>query len=116
MVRGLAHTVLVAEHYTVLSARSAEEALDMARRQTRPIALLLTDMVMPGMGGAQLAAELRALQPNIKVIITSGYSDREGGVLEYSDVQTAFLPKPYTPDSLTKAVLAALDPTLDRSS
>ena len=80
----------------------------MARRQIRPIALLLTDMIMPGMGGAQLAAELRTLQPAIKVIITSGYSDREGRVLDYSDEQTAFLPKPYTPDSLTKAVLAAL--------
>jgi PAS domain S-box-containing protein len=116
MVRGLAHTVLTAEHYTVLAARSGEEALDMARRQTRPIALLLTDMIMPGMGGAQLAAELRILQPNIKVIVTSGYSDREGKVLEYSDSQTAFLPKPYTPDSLTKAVLAALDPTLKGSA
>ena len=115
MVRGLAHTILVAEHYTVLAARSAEEALDMARRQTRPIALLLTDMVMPGMGGAELAAELRNLQPNIKVIVTSGYSDRQGKVLEYSDAQTAFLPKPYTPDSLTKAVLAALAPSLERS-
>ena len=115
MVRGLAHTILVAEHYTVLAARSAEEALDMARRQTRPIALLLTDMIMPGMGGAELAAELRNLQPNIKVIVTSGYSDRQGKVLEYSDAQTAFLPKPYTPDSLTKAVRAALDPSLERS-
>ncbi len=108
MVRGLAQTVLAAQNYTVLSARSAEEALEMARRQIRPIALLLTDMIMPGMGGAQLAAELRTLQPAIKVIITSGYSDREGRVLDYSDERTAFLPKPYTPDSLTRAVLAAL--------
>ena len=113
MVRGLANAVLVAEHYTVLSARSAEEALDIARRQTRPIALLLTDLIMPGMGGTQLAAELKVLQPNIKVILTSGYSDREGQVVEYTAAQTAFLPKPYTPDSLTKAVLAALEPHVE---
>jgi two-component system cell cycle sensor histidine kinase/response regulator CckA len=112
MVRGLASTILSAENYTVLAARSGEEALDIARRQTRPIALLLTDMIMPGMGGAELAAELRMLQPNIKVIVTSGYSDRQGNMLEDSDAQTAFLPKPYTPDSLTKAVLAAFDPSL----
>ncbi len=114
MVRGLATAILSAGNYTVLAARSAEEALDIARRQTRPIALLLTDMIMPGMGGAELAAELRMLQPNIKVIVTSGYSDRQGKVFEDSDAQTAFLPKPYTPDSLTKAVLAAFDPSLER--
>ena len=82
MVRGLAHTILVAEHYTVLAARSAEEALDMARRQTRPIALLLTDMICRGWAERELAAELRMLQPNIKVIVTSGYSDRQGKVFE----------------------------------
>jgi two-component system cell cycle sensor histidine kinase/response regulator CckA len=114
MVRGLANTILSAGNYTVLAARSGEEALDIARRQTRPIALLLTDMIMPGMGGAELAAELRMLQPNIKVIVTSGYSDRQGNMFEDSDAQTAFLPKPYTPDSLTKAVLAAFDPSLEQ--
>ncbi len=115
MVRGLAQTILVAEQYTVLAARSAEEALDMARRQASPITLLLTDMIMPGMGGAELAAELRKLQPNIKVIVTSGYSDRQGQGFDCSDAQTAFLPKPYTPDSLTKAVHAALAQSLEPS-
>ena len=94
MVRGLAHTVLAAQHYTVLSARSAEEALSMPRRQTRPIALLATDMIMPGMGGAQLAAELRTLQPSITVIITSGYADREGRLLEYVGFTHRLPPKP----------------------
>ncbi|GAB1724828.1 MAG: response regulator [Nitrospira sp. CR1.1] len=109
MVRGLAHTVLVAQHYHVLAARSGEEALEMVRRQGRHIALLVTDMVMPGMGGAQLARELRALQPDIKIILTSGYSGRDEPLLKTFDTQMAFLPKPYTPDSLTKAVAAALE-------
>jgi len=109
MVRGLAHTVLVGEHYHVLAARSGEEALEMARRQGRHIALLVTDMVMPGMGGAQLAHELQALQPDIKIILTSGYSDRDETLLKTFDTQVAFLPKPYTPESLTKAVAAALE-------
>lgn len=81
----------------------------MVRRQGRHIALLVTDMVMPGMGGAQLARELRALQPDIKIILTSGYSGRDEPLLKTFDTQMAFLPKPYTPDSLTKAVAAALE-------
>lgn len=110
MVRGLAHTVLVAQHYHVVATRSGEEALEMVRRQGRHIALLVTDMVMPGMGGAQLARELQALQPDIKVILTSGYSGRDETLLKTFDTQVAFLPKPYTPESLTKAVATALEP------
>ncbi len=109
MVRGLAHTVLVAQHYHVWAARSGEEALEMVRRRGRHIALLVTDLVMPGMGGAQLAHELRALQPDIKIILTSGYSDRDETLLKTFDTPVAFLPKPYTPESLTKAVAAALE-------
>jgi signal transduction histidine kinase/CheY-like chemotaxis protein len=109
MVRGLAHTVLVAQHYHVVATRSGEEALEMVRRQGRHIALLVTDMVMPGMGGAQLARELQALQPDIKVILTSGYSSRDETLLNTFDTQVAFLPKPYTPESLTNAVAMALE-------
>ncbi len=109
MVRGLAHTVLVAQHYTVLAARTGEDALQMVRQEVRKVALLITDLVMPGMGGIQLAQALRTLQPDIKVILTSGYSDREDTLLEDLNTETAFLPKPYTPDSLVKAVTAALD-------
>jgi CheY-like chemotaxis protein len=115
MVRGLAHTVLVAQHYHVLAARSGEEALEMVRRQGRHIALLVTDVVMPGMGGAQLARELQALQPDIKVILTSGYSDRDEPLLKTFDTHMAFLPKPYTPESLTKAVAAALESSTQES-
>lgn len=115
MVRTLAHTVLATQDYTVLTARNAEEALAIARTQKNNIALLVTDMIMPGMAGSQLATELRTMQPDIKVIITSGYADRGGEFLECFESRTAFLPKPYTPDSLTRAVLAALDTTLEGS-
>ena len=56
-----------------------------------------------------LANKRRALQPDINVILTSGYSDRDGALLETVDAQMAFLPNPYTPESLTKAVAAALE-------
>ncbi|MBS0171385.1 MAG: response regulator [Nitrospira sp.] len=108
MVRGLAHTVLVAHHYHVVAARCGDEALQLVRDQKRHIALLVTDMVMPGMGGAQLASELQAIQPGLKVILTSGYSERDGLLLQHFDARMAFLPKPYTPESLVKAVAVAL--------
>ena len=116
MVRGLARTVLVGQHHSVLAARTGEEALQLVRQRGGRISLLITDMVMPGMGGIQLAAELRTLQPEINIILTSGYSDREGSMLEQLDARTTFLPKPYTPDSLIKAVNAALDPTLSNQT
>ncbi len=109
MVRGLAHTILVAQHYHVLAARSGEEALRLVRDQGRHIALLVTDMVMPGMGGAQLASALQTLQPELKVILTSGYSERDSLLMQHFDARMAFLPKPYTPESLTKAVATALE-------
>ncbi|MCC2640280.1 MAG: putative Hybrid sensor histidine kinase [Nitrospira sp.] len=115
MVRTLAHTVLTTQHYTVLAARNAEEALAIARTQRTHIALLVTDMIMPGMAGSQLATELKAMQPDIKVIITSGYADRGKEFLASFESRTAFLPKPYTPDSLTGAVLAALDTSMEGS-
>jgi two-component system cell cycle sensor histidine kinase/response regulator CckA len=116
MVRGLAHTILVAQHYHVVAARSGEEALRLVRDQGRHIALLVTDMVMPGMGGAQLASELQALQPDLKVILTSGYSERDGVLLQHFDARMAFLPKPYTPESLIKAVAAALETPAQQES
>ncbi len=109
MVRGLAHTILVAQHYHVVAARSGEEALRLVRDQGRHIALLVTDMVMPGIGGAQLARELQALQPDLKVILTSGYSEQDSALLQQLDARMAFLPKPYTPESLTRAVACALE-------
>lgn len=116
MVRGLAQTVLAGQHHTVLAARTGEEALQLVRQRGGKMSLLITDIVMPGMGGIQLAAELRTLQPEINIILTSGYSDREGSMLEQLDARTTFLPKPYTPDSLIKAVSAALDPTLSNQT
>jgi len=116
MVRGLAHTVLAAQHHTVLVARTGEEALQMVHQREGSISLLITDMVMPGIDGLQLATQLRKLQPNIKILLTSGYSDCGEMLLEKLDAQTAFIPKPYTPDSLIKAVGTALDSRLQNKS
>jgi PAS domain S-box-containing protein len=127
-VRALARTVLQHCGYTVLEAADGEEALRVAARHNRdlarpgpssdlaraghglgPIALLVTDVVMPGLGGRPLAERLLALQPGMKVLYVSGYADDavvRHGVLEE---QVQFLAKPFTPLALACKVREVLD-------
>lgn len=107
MVRRVAVRVLKNRGYNVLSAVSGIEALEIAREHRGPIALLLTDLVMPKMNGDRLAKELVAKRPGTKVLLTSGYaeSEFEQGV----GVEMAFLQKPYTPRQLSDRVRKILD-------
>jgi CheY-like chemotaxis protein len=96
--------------YTVLLAVSGVAALALWKEHRDRIQLLFTDMIMPdGMTGRELAERLRQDKPELKVICTSGYSAELTGkgqaLLEGAD----FLPKPYSPTLLTKAVRASLD-------
>jgi signal transduction histidine kinase/CheY-like chemotaxis protein/HAMP domain-containing protein len=102
-VRALVHAVLVDHGYLVLSAGLPSEAVELAERHPGPIHLLLTDMVMPGMGGPALARRILAGRPLMAVLYMSGYTDHtvEDGSL--------FLQKPFTPDTIARAVRAALD-------
>jgi len=75
-VRDLVRDVLQARGYTILEARHGIEALAVARRHRGPIDLLLTDVVMPRMGGPELAECLAARQPGLKVLYMSGYTER----------------------------------------
>jgi PAS domain S-box-containing protein len=109
MVRGLAQIVLESHRYTVMPARNADEALELAQDHGGVIDLVMTDMVMPGMGGSVLAERLRQLRPGIKVIVTSGYAGRGQEFIESLGSQAAFLQKPYTPETLTKKVRDVLD-------
>jgi CheY-like chemotaxis protein len=82
--------------YEALAASSGEEALEVARREAGRIPLLLTDVVMPGMNGRELADEMRRRIPGVKVIFMSGYTDRiltESGTI---DSATLYLQKPFT--------------------
>jgi len=95
--------------YTVLEGGSPEEALAAARSHRGPIHLMLTDVVMPRMGGRDLAAELSALRPGLRVLYMSGYTDSaiiHHGVL---DAGTHFLQKPFTAHALLRKVRAVLD-------
>ncbi|MCB0190740.1 MAG: PAS domain S-box protein [Anaerolineae bacterium] len=109
MVRELTRRILDAEGYKVLTARQGQEALQLAQ-QEQNIQLLITDVILPGgMKGPQVAKEVTALQPDIKVLYTSGYTDSEivdHGVI---DRDREFLEKPYTPKSLRHKVQEILE-------
>jgi len=113
-VRHLAHGVLVAQGYEVLSASNGQDALHVAREHKgSPIRLVVTDMIMPRMGGKVMAEWLKTTHPELKILFTSGYTDdaiAQQGVLEPG---IAFLPKPYTPGILTRKVRAMLDDQTD---
>jgi signal transduction histidine kinase len=108
-VRSLARLVLERKGYTVLEARHGTEALRVSERHEGPIALVLTDLVMPGLGGRELAGRLATVRPDTKVLYMSGYTDNaivHQGVL---DAGAAFLSKPFTPDALARKVREVLD-------
>ena len=107
-IRVLGTRALRQQGFTVLAARHALEALKLAADQARRIDLLLTDIVMPGMSGRELAARLQQSRPDLKVLYTSGYTD---DVAALRDIQTngpGFIQKPYSPESLARQVRARL--------
>jgi CheY-like chemotaxis protein len=109
-VRKLACTVLQKYGYTVLEAPNGEEALRIVQGQNgSPIHLMVTDVVMPGMSGRQLAERLVSLWPKLKVLYMSGYTDVaivHHGVL---DPGIAYIQKPFAPNALTSKVREILD-------
>jgi len=108
-VRAVTHQALARQGYTVLDAPNGAEALRIAADHPDPIHLLLTDVVMPGLSGRQLADELTRLRPDTKVLFTSGYTDDavvRHGVLESG---IAYLQKPFTVDGLARKVREVLD-------
>lgn len=109
MLREMVREVLQEQGYRVLEAACASEALQQWGRSDADIDLLLTDMVMPeGMGGLDLALQLRQRKPQLKVLFSSGYSpDALNGQFDQSIA--AFLPKPYAPQKLVKVVRQLLD-------
>jgi CheY-like chemotaxis protein len=117
VVRHLEREVLVSSGYTVLEAPGPFEALELAARHEGVIHLLLTDLVMPGMNGQELARRLAAEHPNMRMIFASGYSDDAFIRRGLSDLDGSFLAKPLTPLSITQKVRDVLDQaTMRRAS
>jgi two-component system cell cycle sensor histidine kinase/response regulator CckA len=112
-VRTLAAQVLRDLGYTVLEASNGDEALQIAQARRETIDLLLTDMVMPRMGGRALVERLMALRPDIIVVLMSGYTN-SATVHEHTPLRgVTFLQKPFLPATLAHKVREALDARRD---
>jgi PAS domain S-box-containing protein len=108
-VRELTHSLLVACGYNVLLAENGPAAVKICERQGSDIDLLVTDVVMPGISGREVASQITARWPKIKVLYMSGYTENSivhHGVL---DNCTYFLAKPFTPTTLANKVREVLD-------
>jgi len=107
-VRTLAAMMLGEFGYRVLEASHGEEALAISESHDGPIDLILTDVVMPGLAGRDLAERLKAKRPGIRVLYMSGYTDDvilHHGILEEG---VGFVQKPFSPERLAEKVRAAL--------
>jgi two-component system cell cycle sensor histidine kinase/response regulator CckA len=103
-VRALAMRILRREGYTVYVASNAAEAEAVFASNGSEIALLVSDLVLPGVGGMDLARRLRDRRPALNVLLMSGYTDRDVGAFQSETDRVAFLQKPFTPDSLVGRV------------
>jgi CheY-like chemotaxis protein len=95
--------------YKVLEAADGHEAMIRFKHRTRPVQLLITDVIMPGMSGPELAEMILAIQPQLSVLFVSGYTDR---ALVHQGLRrpgTAFLQKPFSPEALARRVREVLD-------
>lgn len=106
VVRSLVRELLEQRGYTVLEARDAREAIAIAGKRPGLIDLLLTDLMMPRMGGHELAQRLRGRRKDLKVIYMSGYS---GEAVQAVEKDSNFLEKPFKPETLAAFVRKVLD-------
>ena len=108
-LRELTHSILEDSGYSVYEASGLDEAMQIVRRNGSKVSLLLTDVVMPGTGGKDLAKQLKELQPELKVIFMSGYADEviahNGNFAE----GTVLIQKPFTKRALLTKVREVLD-------
>jgi two-component system, cell cycle sensor histidine kinase and response regulator CckA len=108
-IRALAWNILKRYGYLVIEAASGESALELSAHYAGTIHLLITDLVMPGRSGSEVAHVLQTRRPAMKVLYVSGYTTEavfRHGLLAG---KTAFLPKPFTPDALARKVRSVLD-------
>lgn len=108
-LRALAKEFLKGSGYAVLEAENGREAVRIAKAFGGPIHLLLTDVIMPEMGGKELAEQLKSLRPTTKVLYMSGYSDDAIAQSGIRVMEMVFLEKPFTRDILLRKVRRILD-------
>lgn len=104
------------ENFEVAVAASGDEAIALIDESGRMPDLLITDYMMPGMNGRELADALRARKPDLKVLFQTGYSDRLFGPRELLEPGTSFIDKPFTSRGLREAARLALYGVMDPES
>jgi two-component system, cell cycle sensor histidine kinase and response regulator CckA len=108
-VRTVAKLILERQGYTVLAAADGEEAIELFAEHKESIAMLVTDIMMPGLGGMAVAESVVKEKPGIPVLFISGYPDDAAIDKDFSSGDVSFLPKPFTPKELSGAVAEALE-------
>jgi CheY-like chemotaxis protein len=109
-VRNLTAQVLREQGYTVLEAANGSDALNVVRdRAAEEIHLLFTDVVMPQVGGRELAEQLKTIRPNTKILFTSGYPDSTIIYQGLLDPDVDFIAKPLSPSTVARKVREVLD-------
>jgi PAS domain S-box-containing protein len=108
-VRNLAVSVLRSCGYHVLPAKDGPEAIQISEQYSQPIHLLITDVVMPQLGGRELAERLQRQRPALRVMYISGYVDEEISQYSASTPGMSFMSKPFTIEDLTQKVRTMLD-------
>ena len=109
VVRHLVAEILESSGYTVLQAADGPSALELLRRHTGTVDLLVTDVVMPGMSGPEVANAVTAMRPGTQVLYISGYTDSAIGHHGVLEPGIAFLQKPFSADDLTRKVRSIFD-------
>jgi len=95
--------------YTVLEARNGNEALHLLQERKGEVHLLLTDLIMPVMGGLELSRSVRRLHAGLPILLMSGHSDDHAALRELIEQRVPFLQKPFRPDALARRVREMLD-------
>jgi hypothetical protein len=108
-VRELSRTIMEMAGYKVLEASNGLAALELVARHKEPIDLLVTDVIMPKMGGGELVEALHAQRPKMRVLYLSGYTSDAIVCHGVSESKAAFLQKPFTVSALTQKIREVLD-------
>ena len=108
-IRDMVREYLERKGYTVVAANNGSEALQVAQRYKGSIHLLLTDVVMPQVGGHELAQQIKGMRPRIKILFTSGYPEHTALNEKVGDQSAAILQKPYPLHTLASRIRQMLD-------